>query len=299
METIVTRPAAATDRALDGLARWFHSRLTRPGFLVRRTFGTPALDDAALAERLASALRAETRMDGSVRGEFVTTAWRAIELMDLDHGQDQSGTIRVIGYLLARQDEPGAYGETVARSEHRGRRLGGFFSPADPRTSIAPLTLPTGAVIADEADARYAASCLGLRAALKARQEERPQIRRHAESLALLATDWGSVPMPLPLACSTLHGLALAPAPMRAVIPGLIAQIGAAERHGSWVEADLFHVLQALLSVPDAAATELIGRSAPALLKLQRADEGFDGEGGIGEERGWIAMRALLRARGE
>ncbi|MGH7591693.1 MAG: hypothetical protein ACREL2_09660, partial [Gemmatimonadales bacterium] len=214
MDTLLKKRAAAIDGALEGLARWSGGRPTRPGILVRRALGTATPDDDASARQLANNLRAETRMDGSVRGEFLTTAWRAIELMDLDHAADQAGTVRVVGYLLARQDEPGAYGGNNARPEHRGRTFSGFFSPGDPAQSIAPLTLPNGATFADDPDARFALSCLALRGVLKARQEKRPQVLRHTESLAQLAQNWGA-PIPLPLACSTMHGLALSEPPMR------------------------------------------------------------------------------------
>ena len=296
METLVTRHDAAIDRALAALDRWFSPRSTRPAILVRRARGNPHTEDASHAEQLVGHLRAETRMDGSVRGHFLVTAWRAIELMDLDHGSDQSGTVRVIGYLLGRQDEPGAYGRDVQRKEHAGRRLDGFFSPGPADAPIAPLTLPTGAVIAEETDARYAVSCVALRAALKARQEKRPQVQAHAESLAALAADWGGE-MPLTLACSTLHGLALAESPMRDAIPGLIKRIATAQRDGAWRGTDYFHALQALLAVPDAAASEVIVKAIPALLKLQGTNGGFAPEDPIGEERGWIAVRALQRAR--
>lgn len=296
MDTALNQQAATIDRAIDGLIRWSDGRVTRPGIVVRRALGAPAPDDEASARQLANNLRAETRMDGSVRGEFLTTAWRAIELMDLDHAADQAGTVRVIGYLLARQDEPGAYGGTNARPEHRGRTFPGFFSPGDPGQWIAPLTLPNGTVFADDADARYAVSCIALRATLKARLEKRPQVHQHTESLAQLVQAWGG-PIPLPLVCSTLHGLALAESPMRDVIPGLIDLIAGAAKGGAWADVELFHVLQALLAVPDAAATALIRSAIPVLVQRQLADGGFDGEGAIGEERAWIAARALLRAR--
>lgn len=297
MDTLVKRNAAAIDAALEKLARWSDGRPTRPGILVRRALGTAMPGDDASARQLANNRRAETRMDGSVRGEFLTTAWLAIELMDLDHAADQAGTVRVIGYLLARQDEPGAYGGTNARPEHRGRTFPGFFSPGDPAQSVAPLTLPNGAIIADDADARFAASCIALRGVLKARQEKRPQVLRHTESLAQLAQHWGG-PIPLVLACSTLHGLALSEPPMRDAIPGLIARIAVDQQDGTWPQADLFHVLQALLAVPDPDATTLIQRAIPGLITRQRADGAFDGDEAISEERAWIATRALLRARG-
>lgn len=295
MDTSLKRPAAI-ERAIDGLTRWSTGRMTRPGIVIRRALGNATPEDEASARQLANNLRAETRMDGSVRGEFLTTAWRAIELMDLDHAADQAGTVRVIGYLLTRQDEPGAYGGTNARPEHRGRTFPGFFSPGDPGRPIAPLTLPNGATFTDDADARYAVSCIALRAALKARLEKRPQIQQHTESLAELARHWGG-PIPLPLACSTLHGLALAEPPMRDAIPGLIERIAAGAAGGAWADADLFHVLQALLAVPHPEATTLIQGAMPALIARQAADGGFDGEGAIGEERAWIATRALLRGR--
>lgn len=296
METLVTRHAAAIDGALSALDRWFDPRSTRPAILVRRARSSPNPDDAALAQRLVSQFRAETRMDGSVRGDFAVTTWRAIELMDLDHGADNAGTVRVIGYLLARQDEPGAYGRDIVRREHGGRALPGFFSPGPADVRVAPVTLPNGLVITDETDARYALSCLALRAALKARHENRPQVRAHAESLADLAREWGGA-MPLTLACSTLHGLALADPPMREMIPPLVGRIAEAQKDGTWKETEFFHALQALLAVHDAGATEAIGRAIPALIRMQGKDGGFAPDGPIGEERGWIAVRALQRAR--
>ncbi|MGH7592193.1 MAG: hypothetical protein ACREL2_12225, partial [Gemmatimonadales bacterium] len=109
--------------------------------------------------------------------------------------------------------------------------------------------------------------------------------------------NWGA-PIPLPLACSTLHGLALSEPPMRDAIPGLVAQIAAGAKDGVWPGADLFQVLQALLSVPDTEATKLIRAAVPALVAGQRVDGGFEGADAIGEERAWIATRALVRARG-
>lgn len=297
METLVDSHAAIA-RALEALARWSRTRPTRPGLLVRRALGSPSPDDDSLAHRLAAQFRVETRMDGSVRGEFLTTAWRAIELMDVDHAADEAGTVRVVGFLLSRQDQAGAYGNGIGRPEHAGRDLPGFFSAAAVEERIAPVTLPTGAVVADEADARFAVSCLALRAVLKARKEGRPQVQRHAESLAELARRWGG-PTPLFLTCSMLHGLALAPHPMRDVIPALVGEVAKGVTDGAWPGVDLFHVLQALLAVPDAEATTLIRNALPALLKGQDPDGGFEGAGGIGEERGWIATRALLRARGD
>jgi hypothetical protein len=296
METLVGLHAAAVARALEGLAQWFEPRSTRPAILARAALGRPLPDDASFTERNIAQLRAETRMDGSVRGDLVATAWRAIELIDLGHGPDQAGTVRVVGYLLARQDEPGAYGKGIARPEHAGRELSGFFSPGATGEQLAPMIFPTGAVFTEEADARYAASCLALRAALKAHQEKRPQVQAHLASLASLASDWGNAAMPVTLACSTLHGLALSLPPERDALPGLVQRIAKAQQDGAWPDVDLFHALQALLAVPDAAATEVIARAVPVLLSLQAADGGFGGVGSVAEERGWIAVRALVRA---
>src|SRR4029453_13069007 len=64
----------------------------------------------------------------------------------------------------------------------------GFFAVAPATERVSPLTLPTGKVIRSEGTARFAASCLALRAVMLAGQESHAGVRKHIESLAVAAT---------------------------------------------------------------------------------------------------------------
>ena len=162
----------AVRQALERAGSFFASRDSRPGILGRRLTGRTRPDDADLTEHLIRDIRRRTRIDGSIGGALVDTAWAAWELMDLGCTEDCAGLVRVVGYLLTQQNRPGHFAEGCSPEHHAARRchhaLQGFFSPGGRDSPIAPVTLPSGATFEDEEEARLAASCLTLRSVLRA-----------------------------------------------------------------------------------------------------------------------------------
>lgn len=299
MDTVTENQIGA---ALERLAAFFAGERTRQGILARQLLGQSLADDAALADRIVREQRAETRIDGSVGGAFLPTVWRAHELMDLGHLGDQVGTVRVVGWILAQQEKPGAYGEGCSEDRHPHRvcthYIGGFFSPAPPTERVAPVTLPDGKVFRAEGAARFALSCLALRAVLRAGLEARPGVERHVKSLVLLQeswTDWNGYFAP-DMIVTALGPMALVSPPHREVVPRaakFIAQHQADD--GTWPNADFFHVLNALVMSGTHDAREAIRRAVPALVAMQRPDGSFTGV--AQQERALIGLRALLAAR--
>ncbi len=290
------------DAALERLAAFFAGERTRQGILARELLGQSLADDATLADRVVRELRAETRIDGSVGGAFLPTVWRANELMDLGHLGDQVGTVRVVGWILAQQEKPGAYGEGCSEDRHPHRvcshYIGGFFSPAPPTERVAPITLPDGKVFRAEGAARFALSCLALRTVLRARHEDRPAVDRHVRSLVLLQdswTDWDGYFAP-DLIVSALGPLSLVSPPYREVLPRAARFVADHQAEdGTWPNADFFHVLDALVMTGTPAGREALRRAAPALIAMQRPDGSFSGV--AQQERALIGLRALLATR--
>lgn len=295
--------AIAAGGALDRLRLFFSDRPTRQGLLAREVLGTPASADPELRERLIAGMRADTRLDGSVGSAVLPTVWRAHELLDLGHGGREPGTAKVMGWVMSLAGKPGAFGEGCAEPRHRHRAcehwLGGFFSPAPPEQRVAPITFPNGKVFRAEPAARFAVSCLALRAAVRAGCESRPTVQAHLVGLGRLETEWAkwaSYYTP-DLVASGLAGLAGAAAPHSAAAHRVSAMIAShQEPDGTWAGADLFHVIEALTWSATGPARTALRRAVPALVARQRPDGSFPGP--AREERALIALRALIAAAG-
>ena len=303
MVSPVQQPARLS-AAIERLATYFAEGGTRAAILARHALGRTRTTDRALRDRLVREMRGETRIDGSVGGAVVPTIWRAHQLLDLGHRGDQVGTIRVVGWVLNLQGKPGAYGDGCMPTPHDHRAckhyLGGFFSPAPPTERIAPITLPDGTVYHAEGPARFAVSCLALRAALRAGQENRKPVIRHLESLVDLQDSWktwGDYFAP-DMVTAALHVLALAPPPYREELPrvaAFVAEHQAAD--GTWPGADLFQTLAALGAAGTLESRIAIRRAMPALLSQQLSDGTF---GPVArDEQALIGLQAMLLARRE
>ncbi len=284
--------------ALERLALLFGPEQTRQGLLARAALGQPGRGDPELTSALLSRLRSEIRPDGSVGGAVVATIWRAHELMDLAVGS-KAGVEPLIRRLLALQGKPGAFGEGCDRLRHAQRVCEhfviGFFAPAPPEQRLTPITLPNGKVFRAEPAARFAISCLALRAALRAGHQTRPMIQQHLQSLVRLAdqwTDWNGYFAP-DVILSGLHALALAGPAYGEVVERVVELVAASQAaDGSWPKADLFHALEALRAADTAAARETVRRAVPALTARQRADGTFGAM--AQQERALIGLMALL-----
>ncbi len=283
---------------IERLSSYVRGLRTRQGVLARAALGAPGVADDALARELAEAMAAGVRPDGTVAGGALATIWRAHELLDLGRRPDDPAVARILGWLLDRQGRSGAYGEGCDKIRHAQRIcqhcLGGFFSPAPKEQRLAPITLPNGKVFRAEPAARFAISCLGVRAALRAGLRETPGIGRHLESLGALATrwsDWTGFFAP-DVIVAGLHALALGGPAYRPEVSDVVEAVAAHQKlDGLWLSADLFATLEALTATGLPAAHAAVRRAAPALASGQRPDGTF---GLVAQqERALIGLRAL------
>ena len=284
--------------ALERLTLYFGLMPTRQGILARAALGTPGAGDAALVQELAAGMSAELRPDGTIMGGAVPTIWRAHELLDLGRGAADPTLATLLAWLMGRQGLSGAYGEGCDKARHAQRVcdhwVRGFFSPAPTEVRMAPITLPNGKAFRVESTARFAISCLGLRAAFRAGLGDRPGTQQHFESLRLLAEQWtswnGSIVPDMMVA--GLHALAVGGPTAQADVERLVAMIAAHQApDGLWPNADLFATLEALHATGLEAARTAVGRALPALAERQRADGTFGAM--AQQERALIALRAF------
>jgi hypothetical protein len=288
-----------TSEAIEKLRLFFAPLPTRQGILARIALGQPAPNDGVLTRRLVDAMGAEARSDGSLPGGVVATVWRIHELLDLRPETEEREWEAVMGWVLRLQGRPGAFSEgcTPARHSYRACEhfMSGFFSPAPPEQRIAPVMLPNGKVFRAEPAARFAISCLALRAALRAGLGDRPDIDRHAASLVHLQRTWPDANgyFALDVMVAAVHALAYASGSQRSEVAELAAPLAANQAEdGTWVNADIFHCLEALLAIGTGGARTAVSRAIPALLARQRADGSFGST--AQQERALIALRALL-----
>jgi hypothetical protein len=264
-------------------AGFFRDRPTLEGVLARRLLNVSDAGDESLADHLIRERRRRSRMDGSIDGALVPTARALSDLLDLGAPPDNAGVVRLAGYLLTRQNQPGRWSDD-------GRAGDGFFSPGPRATPIAPLTLHTGATFDEEADARFVASCLALRAVLRAGHDARAPVRTHLDRLLAIRV------FDPHLAFVVVGALGLAPPEYHPRIADLLSSVGGRQQSdGTWPDVTIFHALDMLLGAPSASARALIRRAAPHVAALQHPSGAFDH--GDSEALAVIALRALDAAR--
>jgi hypothetical protein len=290
-------PAPAAREGIDRLALFFASVPTRQGVLARRALGRPAPDDAALVGRLIDGLLND-RSARSIRGAVVPTIWRAHEVLDLDR-EAEADCGQLIEWLLSLQGKPGAFSQGCSRIRHSHRVcehfISGFFAPAPPEERLAPVMLPNGKVFRAEPAARFAISCLALRAVLRSRWSGRASIQRHLTSLVQMQEHWQNWNgyFAGDTIVAGVHALALSSPsdqPLRERLSSLIAAHQAPD--GTWPTADLFHTLEALLALATAEARNAVRKATPVLLTRQRIDGTFGST--AQQERALIALRSLI-----
>jgi hypothetical protein len=299
----VTAPPDTVE-AIEQLRLYFAPLATRQGILARQALGQPAPSDDALATELRDRLLGEIRGDGAVNGGVVATVWRAHELLDLGCDTDHPVWSRLMEWLVDLQRRPGAFSQGCAPARHAFRAcehyITGFFAPAPPEQRIAPVTLPNGKTFRAEPAARFAISCLALRAALRGGLSDRQHVDQHTSSLIQLQSQWQDWPgyFAPDVIVAGVHALAFATGSHRRVIPQLGRSIVAHQAEdGTWAQADLFPTVDALIAVGTADARGAVRRAVPALLMRQRADGSFGST--ARQERALIALRALIWAEQE
>jgi hypothetical protein len=287
--------------AIERLALFFGVTPTRQGILARHALGQPAPGDSALALQLSASLRAEALLDGASTGAVVPAVWRVHELLDLGYEVDREEAAGLMGWMLQLQSKPGAFSVGCSRARHAHRVcehfISGFFSPAPAEERLAPIMLPNGKVFRAEPAARFAFSCLALRAAVRTGLQGRPSVEQHFNSLLHLQDqweNWNGYLSPDAIVAG-IHALALVPTTPEGVLARLAASVGANQASdGTWANADLFHTVEAMVAVGTAAAHATVRRAVPAILARQRADGSFGPT--AQQERALIALRALLFA---
>jgi hypothetical protein len=289
-------------RLVEGLRLFFGPESTRQGILARAALGSKDAE-SELVRRLLGALETEIRADGTVGGAVVPTIWRVHELMDLGRSGQDPAIRRGVSWVLGLQGKPGAFGEGCDKPRHAQRicehYVRGFFAPAPPEQRLAPITLPNGKVFRAEPAARFAISCLALRGALRTGQGDRAAVQQHVWSLVALAEQWtGWTGFFAPdVIVAGMHAVALAGPEHQAVVERLVSLVVENQASdGGWPNADLFHVLEALLATRHPRAEAATQRSLPALAVRQRADGTFGSP--AQQERALIALRAVLWSEG-
>ncbi|HTO73583.1 MAG TPA: hypothetical protein VMJ30_07185 [Gemmatimonadales bacterium] len=288
-------------QAIERLAEFFAPLESRQGVLARRLLGRPRAGDAELSLRLARQFASQVSAEGTVAGGLAFTAFRLIELIELGCDEETPAVPRLIKWLAAQQDAPGCYSEGCAPPRHEKgvceHFLSGFLSPGPADVRVAPVTIPNGKVFRAEPAARFALSCLGLRALLLTPARTYSGVKRHLTSLARLKEAWGpwNGYFPPDLVITALTALATAGSAERAATEvgvKLVSDNQAAD--GGWPETDRFVALEALVTAGTTEAREAVRRSIGGLISRQRADGSF---GPVAQhERCLIALRALLFA---
>jgi hypothetical protein len=281
------------------LALYFGPERTRPALLARAALGIESPDDRELRRELVAELERGVRADGSVGGAALPTIWRVHELIDLGVRGGEPAVRSLMHWILALQGRPGAFGEGCDRERHAKRAckhyVQGFFAPGPPGVRLAPITFPNGKAFRAEPAARFALSCLALRAVLRSGATEQTLIDRHIRSLAALAagwTTWSGFFAPDTIVAG-LHALALAGPAYQPLVAALVGLVGAnQDAGGEWSNADLFQTLEALMATDLPEARAAVRRAGSALTARQRADGTFGGT--AQQERALIGLRALL-----
>jgi hypothetical protein len=157
--------------------------------------------------------------------------------------------------------------------------------------------LPNGKVFRAEPAARFAVSCLALRAALRGRLDNRASVERHFVSLLQLSeqwSDWNGY-FAGDAIVAGIHALACV-TKLRAEVASRLAGVIASHQgpDGTWPNADLFATLEALLALGTPEALAAVRRAIPPLLSRQRIDGSFGAT--AQQERALIALRALIWA---
>ena len=293
----MTSPVTPRD-GIERLARFFGSAPTRQGILARRALGAATSGDRDLAARLIDQMKRDSQRNGGIDGAALPSIWRAHEFLDLA-GDEAEECRRMMDRVLDFQEKPGAFSHGCSPTRHTHRVcehfISGFFSPAPPEQRLAPVTLPNGKVFRAEPAARFAISCLALRAAVRNRMESHPAVERHLASLLQLQDQWADWNgyFAGDTIVAGVHALAVtsrSPGQHAGRLTSIIVE--QQEADGTWSHTDLFHTLETLLALGTAEALEAVRRAIPALLSRQREDGSFGMTSQ--QERALIGLRALL-----
>ncbi len=299
--------AAALNRMERTLFRW----PVLEAVIARREAGVPEPSDPRRAAALAATICDRAAPDGSWCSDLIRTAETLLLLREIALVPDaRTGETAAAAsaWLLGRRDKPGRFGEGCDAASHEAglceHVMTGLFSAADPAIDLGGTMLATGGRFQSDAAARFAASCLALRALVAWNQYDaglepglaavRSVLMRHA-------------PAAEPLGCAGYVCAIAAVGAVRDSEPDRVAALSGLARlasvqrgDGSWPGVDLFHVLEALTS-PSLAwhrldPAEAAIRRAAGMLSLMQGPDGSSGmeTGPTRTLAGWRTLRRAL-----
>lgn len=267
-------------------------------------------EDTRAAARWVSRILADQDSSGAWRGSLIATASALITLAEVRSAaslrEQDPGIGRALDWLRARRGVPGAWTDGCSTERHRlgtcHHFLGGFLSPAPPDVVLAPTSLPCGAQITEDSEARFVASVLALRSLLDWTAAT-ADVRLHLEGLRRVVQLWPDSPPPdlsMTSLLAAAHALLRSPAGEdRVAAKQALLVVGGKQRgDGSWVEIDPFQALQvfgvaeAEDELPDRARRAL-WHGAKLLVTTQNENGSWGGEAPY--RRALIAWRTLGR----
>lgn len=267
-------------------------------------------EDTRGAARWVSRILADQDPNGAWRGDLIVTASALITVAEVRSAaslrEQDPGIGRALDWLRARRGEPGAWTDGCSDERHRmgicHHFLGGFLSPGPPDVPQAPASLPCGAPITHDSEARFVASVMALRALL-VWTNATADMRLHLEGLRRVVRLWPESPPPGLSMTSLLAAVqVLLRSPVaedRTAARQALLVIGGKQRgDGSWVEIDPFQALEvfgAAESEDEVAerARRALWHGAKLLVTTQNENGSWGGE--APHRRALIALRTLGR----
>lgn len=253
----------------------------------------------------------EQDSSGAWRGDLIATARALMTIAEIRRAaslrEQDPGIGRALDWLRRRRGVPGAWNDGCSSQRHRlgtcHHFLGGFLSPGPPDVAQAPVTLPSGATVTVDSEARFVASTTGLRCLLEW-SDATADMRLHLEGLRRVVSLWPDFPPPdlsSTALLAAVHALLRSPVGEdRAVAERGLQEVSGKQRgDGSWVETDPFHALEVFGEaaeagvVPERARRALL-HGANLLVTTQSGDGSWGGE--EPQRRALVAWRTLGRA---
>lgn len=274
-------------------------------------------DCGADAGRWVQRILQEQDEGGSWAGQLLDTAEALLTIQELRMAaslvERDPGIGRALDWLRTRQHVAGAWTDGCSPERHeRGfchHFTGGFFSPGPPEAPYEDAWLRNGLNVRGDAEVRFVASTLALRAAVRW-DAAGADARLHLEGLRRVVRQWQRGYAPPGLSTISLlaavHTLLVSdePADHEAADTGLGVVAGKQRGDGSWVDADAFQALEVFGSALRAgvAATHsrrALWHGARLLVASQQSDGSWGRE--HGGRRALIAWRTfqLLHQPGE
>ena len=267
--------------------------------LARYEIGLATPDDAETRGALVEELESHQRPDGSWASDVGRTAEALLMLRSLRgyHG-DRASVVKAHAFIRSRQGKAGRFGEWCGPAWH-ARHLchhyvSGFYSPGPPETDFSAYKLANGMEFATEAEARFAISCVALRAMLLSRNLSRDDYLHLSVIRKVAEMAWRDEALPIGNGGVITGLIALAEAPRTEesaeAFRGVLARFTRAQRaDGSWQGVEPFHTGEFLLcAIERGYASPIVDAAIIRLALMLSISQQIDG--GWGPDTGSVRM---------